>query len=379
MTKLQDWLRAQDLEQYAAVLAENDITFEILPDLTESDFEKLGLSIGHRRKLLKALALASLETAARESQTAGSPKATETREAERRQVTVLFSDLVGSTALANAIDAEDMNTLIRRYQDVCAGAIARFDGFLAKFMGDGVLAYFGYPQGQEDAAQRSVYAALAIIDGLTQMKGADGQALATRVGIATGTVVVGDIIGSGVAREHFIVGETPNLASRLQSLAEPNSIIVSESTHHLLGRQFDYQSLGEQTLKGFANPVRVWRVLREAAVASRFAASAARTGPFIGRIQEIGLLLDRWRLAREGEGQVIFLSGEPGMGKSRLVDALFERITEDPYYHLIFQCSPYHTNSALHPVISQCLPKPGLKMNRGRDITGPHCSKSIRV
>ncbi|MBA3727068.1 MAG: AAA family ATPase, partial [Armatimonadetes bacterium] len=228
-----------------------------------------------------------------------------------------------------------------------------FDGFLAKFMGDGVLAYFGYPQGQEDAAQRSVYAALAIIDGLTQLKGPDGQALATRVGIATGTVVVGDIIGSGVAREHSIVGETPNLASRLQSLAEPNSIIVSESTHHLLGRQFDYQSLGEQTLKGFANPVRVWRVLREAAVASRFAASAARTGPFIGRVQEIGLLLDRWRLARDGEGQVIFLSGEPGMGKSRLVDALFERIAEDPYYHLIFQCSPYHTNSALHPVIGQ--------------------------
>jgi tetratricopeptide (TPR) repeat protein len=174
------------------------------------------------------------------------------------------------------------------------------------------------------------------------------------VGIATGIVVIGDIIGSGSAREHSIVGETPNLAARLQALAEPNSIIISQSTHHLLGRQFDYQSLGEQTLKGFANPVQVWRVLREAAVASRFAAGhAARAGPFIGRVQEMALLLDRWQLAKECEGQAVFLSGEPGMGKSRIVDVVRERIADDPYYHLICQCSPYHTNSALHPVIGQ--------------------------
>jgi class 3 adenylate cyclase/tetratricopeptide (TPR) repeat protein len=312
--------------------------------------EKLGLSLGHRRKLLRALA--ALQPAP--TQPEASPTTPETQEAERRQVTVLFSDLVGSTALANALDPEEMSALIRRYQDACAGAIARFDGFIAKFMGDGVLAYFGYPQAQEDAAERSVYAALAIIDNLMQLKGPDGRALETRIGIATGIVVIGDIIGSGVAREHSIVGETPNLAARLQTLAEPNSVVVSESTHHLLGRQFDYQSLGERTLKGFTNPVPVWRVLREAAVASRFAAGhAARTGPFIGRIQEMGLLLDRWRLAKEGEGQVIFLSGEPGMGKSRIVDALFERIVDDSYYHLIFQCSPYHTNSALHPIIRQ--------------------------
>src|SRR5207248_1012866 len=243
---------------------------------------------------------------------------------------------------------------IRRYQDACAGAIARFDGFIAKFLGDGVLAYFGYPQAQEDAAERSVYAALAIIDNLMQLRGPDGRALETRIGIATGIVVIGDIIGSGVAREHSIVGETPNLAARLQTLAEPNSILVSQSTHHLLGRQFDYQSLGERSLKGFANPVQVWRVLHEAAVASRFAAGhAARTTPFIGRVQEIGLLLDRWQLAKGGEGQVIFLSGEPGMGKSRIVDALCERIVDDPYYYVICQCSLYHTNSALHPVIRQ--------------------------
>ncbi len=354
MTELKGWLKELGLEQYAGILANNDIDFDILSDLTESDLEKLGFSLGHRRKLLKALA-ASQPTAG-QTQTANlaEPPPPETKEAERRQVTVLFSDLVGSTALANTIDPEEMSALIKRYQDAGAGAIARFDGFIAKFMGDGVLAYFGYPQAQEDAAERSVYAGLAIIDSLAQLKGPDGQALATRIGIATGIVVIGDIIGKGVAREHSIVGETPNLAARLQSVAEPNSIVVSQSTHHLLGRQFDYQNLGEQALKGFAHPVQVWRVLREAAVASRFAAGRpARACSLIGRVQEIGLLLDRWQLARQGEGQVIFLSGEPGMGKSRILDALCERIGDEPYYHLICQCSPYHTNSALHPVIRQ--------------------------
>jgi class 3 adenylate cyclase len=271
MTKLQELLKELGLEQYAAVLAENDIEFDILSDLSESDLEKLGLSLGHRRKLLKALA--ALKPAP--SQPEASPTTSEAKEAERRQVTVLFSDLVGSTALANAIDPEEMSVLIRRYQDACAGAIARFDGFIAKFMGDGVLAYFGYPQAQEDAAERSVYAALALVDSVSHLKRPDGNPLETRVGIATGIVVIGDIIGSGAAREHSIAGETPNLAARLQTLAEPNSILISPSTRHLLGRQFDYQRLGEHSLKGFANPVQVWRVLREAAVASRFAAGHA--------------------------------------------------------------------------------------------------------
>src|SRR5438477_2918262 len=271
MTKLQELLTELGLQQYAGVLADNDIDFDILSDLAESDLEKLGLSLGHRRKLLKALtALQPVPT-----QPEASPSTPETQEAERRQVTVLFSDLVGSTALANTVDPEELSAIIRRYQDACAGAIARFDGFIAKFMGDGVLAYFGYPQAQEEAAERSVYAALAIIDNLKQLKGPNGQALESRVGIATGIVVVGDIIGRGVAREHSIVGETPNLAARLQAVVEPNSVLVSQSTYHLLGRQFDYESLGEKSLKGFAKPVKVWRVLREAVVASRFAAGRA--------------------------------------------------------------------------------------------------------
>ena len=356
MTKLEAWLKEQGLEQYAGVFEDNGIDFDILPDLSESDFEKLGLLLGHRRKLLKALAALPHASGAPEtaSLSEAPPPPKETQEAERRQVTVFFSDLVGSTALANTLDPEDMSALIQRYQEVCAGAIARFDGFIAKFLGDGVLAYFGYPQAQEDAAARAVYAGLAIIEGLGALHAPGGQAMKTRIGIATGLVVIGDIIGSGASREHSIVGETPNLAARLQSVAEPNSIVVSQSTHRLLGRQFNYQSLGEKTIKGFANPIPVWRVLGEAAVASRFADErTARAGPFIGRVQEMGLLLDRWQLAKECEGQVVFLSGEPGMGKSRIVDALFERIRGQPYYHLIFQCSPYYTNSALHPIIRQ--------------------------
>ena len=247
-----------------------------------------------------------------------------------------------------------MSRLIKRYQDACAGAVARFDGYIAKFMGDGVLAYFGYPQAHEDAAERSVRAALAIIDTVRQIERPDGVALQTRVGIATGLVVVGDIIGTGAAREESIVGETPNLAARLQTLAEPNTVLISEATCRLLGRSFDYQNLGEHELKGFAKPIPVWRVLREAPAASRFAAArGAGLSPFVGRTQEMGLLLDRWRLAQQGEGQAIVLTAESGMGKSRLVEALFERIGVEPHRRVVLQCSPYHSNTAFYPAIRQ--------------------------
>ena len=235
MPDLRNWLNACGLEPLAGVLAANDVDLDILPDLTEQDLEKLGISLGHRRKLLRAVAtlretpagaaVAADAAPPRESAVpAGAP------EAQRRQVTVLFSDLVGSTALATALDPEDMSGLIRRYQDACAGAVARFDGYIAKFMGDGVLAYFGYPQAREDAAERSVRAALAIVEAVRQIKRPDGVPLETRVGIATGLVVVGDIVGTGAAREEAIVGETPNLAARLQTLAEPNTVLVSEAT-----------------------------------------------------------------------------------------------------------------------------------------------------
>ena len=356
MADLRDWLSGLGLEPLAGVLADNDIDFDILPDLTEADFEKLGISLGHRRKLMKAIAglQASPGKAAAAADRAPSSVVDSPSEAQRRQVTVLFSDFVGSTALANAIDPEDMSRLIGRYQDACAGAIVRFDGYIAKFLGDGVLAYFGYPQAHEDAAERSVRAALAMIDAVRHIERPDGLPLETRVGIATGLVVVGDIIGTGAAREQSIVGETPNLAARLQALAEPNTVLVSQSTYRLLGRSFDYDSRGDHALKGFDKPVPVWRVLREAVVASRFAAArTASLGAFVGRAQEMGLMLDRWHLAQHGEGQAILLAGEAGMGKSRLVEALFERIGKEPHRRVVAQSSPYHSNTAFYPVMRQ--------------------------
>ena len=273
-------------------------------------------------------------------------------EAERRQVTVLFCDLVGSTALSGAIDPEPLGTLIRRYQDAAAGAIGRFGGFVAKFMGDGVLAYFGFPRAFEDAAERAVRAANGILAEVGGIAGPDGTRLQARIGIATGLVVVGEIVGTGSAQERTIVGETPNLAARLQSLAAPDTILISEATQHLLGGMFNLEPIGEHELKGFARPVPVWRARGEVSVESRFA--AIRTGgnlPFIGRAHEMGLLLDRWRLARQGEGQIVTVIGEAGIGKSRSIGALEEALIAEPHARIHLQCSPYHSDSALYPVI----------------------------
>ena len=354
MTDLEQWLTAHGLAQYAKPFADNDVDFEVLGDLTEEDFEKLGVSLGHRRKLRRALEMRRGETSPQP--TGGvrqlSPVSAAPPDPERRQITVLFCDLVGSTELAHALDPEDASALIRRYQAACADAVTRFDGYVAKFMGDGLLAYFGYPQANEDAAEQAVRSALAIIAAVGEFKHPDGRPFAVRIGIATGTVVIGDMVGEGSARERSIAGDTPNLAARLQAMAASNEILIGSRTHQLLGTRFEYEGLGQRALKGFAAPVSVWRVLREAVAETRFAATrAAGRAAFVGRGEESALLLDRWRRATQGHGQALLISGEAGMGKSRLADVLAEGLGEEAHYHVTLQCSPYHTNSALYPVV----------------------------
>ena len=272
--------------------------------------------------------------------------------AERRQVTVMFSDLVGSTALSARMDPEDLREVISAYQKCVAETVQRFGGFVAKYMGDGVLVYFGYPQAHEDDAERAVRAGLELVAAVSGLK--THAPLQTRVGIATGLVVVGDLIGSGASQEQAIVGETPNLAARLQGIAEPNSVVIAESTRKLVGNLFELEDLGAKDLKGIAGPVRAWAALRPASVESRFEAlHASGLTELVGREEELELLLRRWSKAKTGEGQVVLLSGEPGIGKSRLTAALLERLAAEPHTRLRYFCSPQHTDSALYPIISQ--------------------------
>ena len=339
------WLRGLGLEQYDEAFRAEAIDAEVLPELCEADLEKLGLPLGHRKRLLKAIA-ALREPAA--------PPPTAPSQAERRQLTVMFVDLVGSTALSARLDPEEMRELLRGYQGAVAAEIERAGGRIAKFLGDGVLCYFGFPRAGEDDAERAVRAGLAAVAATAALRAAGGEALSARVGIATGVVVVGELIGEGAAREEAVVGETPNLAARLQALAEPGTVVIAERTRQLVGGLFDLEDLGCQALKGFAEPVRAWRVGGIGHAEGRFEAlRGAALTPLVGREQELALLLDRWARARDGEGQVVLLSGEPGIGKSRLVRALRERLADEPHTPLSYQCSPHHTGSALWPVAEQ--------------------------
>ena len=267
-------------------------------------------------------------------------------------MTVMFSDLVGSTALSARMDPEDLREVISAYQKCVAETVQRFGGFVAKYMGDGVLIYFGYPQAHEDDAERAVRAGLELVAAVSALK--THAPLQTRVGIATGLVVVGDLIGSGASQEQAIVGETPNLAARLQGVAEPNTVVIAESTRKLVGNLFELEDLGAQDLKGIAGPVRAWAALRPASVEGRFEAMhASGLTELVGREEELDLLLRRWSKAKSGEGQVVLLSGEPGIGKSRLTAALLERLATEPHTRLRYFCSPQHTDSALYPIIGQ--------------------------
>ena len=351
------WLRSLGLGKYEALFRENDIDDTVVLTLTAEDLKELGVtSFGHRRKLLDAVAALGSDagTKAADEPRSGTsaPGAFAEDRAERRQVTVMFSDLVGSTAMSARMDAEDLREIISAYQECVTETVQRFGGFVAKYMGDGVLVYFGYPQAHEDDAERAVRAGLELVAAVGRLK--THAPLQTRVGIATGLVVVGDLVGSGASQEQAIVGETPNLAARLQGVAEPNSVVVAESTRKLVGNLFELEDLGAQDLKGMSGPLRAWAALRPASVESRFEAmhAGALTEP-VGREEELELLLRRWSKAKVGEGQVVLLSGEPGIGKSRLTAALLERLVAEPHTRLRYFCSPQHTDSALFPIISQ--------------------------
>jgi class 3 adenylate cyclase/predicted ATPase len=347
------WLRSLGLEQYEAAFRDNEIDATVLWSLTAEDLADLGVgTIGHRRKLLNAI---NALGAGDHSMVAQQPAAKNNplhEVGERRHVTVMFSDLVGSTALSARMDPEDLREIIAAYQTTVAKTVRRFGGFVAKYMGDGVLVYFGYPQAHEDDAERAVRAGLELIAAVAALKMHD--AMQTRVGIATGLVVVGDLLGSGQAQERAIVGETPNLAARLQAIAEPNMVVIDESTRKLIGRLFELQDLGAKDLKGFAGSVRTWAPLRASRVDSRFEAlRASGPGALVGREQEVELLMQRWSRAKAGEGQVVLLTGEAGIGKSRLTAALLERLAAEPYARLRYSCSPQHTDSALYPITRQ--------------------------
>ena len=350
MQPIAEWLAKIDLERYAAAFAENDIDVAVLPHLTDADLEKVGVSLGHRRKMLAAIAElgGAVPASPHPALTGRKPQDA----AERRQVTVMFSDLVGSTALSARMDPEDLREVISTYQKCVAEMVRRFGGFVAKYMGDGVLVYFGYPEAHEDDAESAVRAGLELIAAVAGLK--TRAPLQTRVGIATGLVVVGDLIGSGEAQERGIVGETPNLAARLQALAEPNTVVIAEATRKLLGNLFELEDLGAKDLKGIAGPVRAWVALRASSAEGRFEAlHASGLTALVGREEEIELLLRRWARAKSGEGQVVLLSGEAGIGKSRLTAALLERLAGEPHTRLRYFCSPQHTDSAFYPIIGQ--------------------------
>lgn len=350
MDELAHLLETLNLQQYRATFAENDVDLDALRLLSEADLKELGLSLGHRRKLLAAMAAVSDPDG---TNTIAVELAAENPQAERRQLTVMFCDLVGSTALAQALDPERMERLLRDYQDVCAGEIARYDGFVEHFMGDGVLAYFGYPRASEDAAERAVWAGLGVVSAVERLPSPLGTPLAVRIGIASGLVVTRGRVTRGGVNEHPVVGQTVNLAARLQACAKPASVVVAAGTHRLVEGLFEFEELGLHELKGLLLPEQVRRVASKRAAATRFEAThATGSATLVGRDQEVALLLDRWESAKAGDGQVVLLSGEAGIGKSRIGQALCEHIAADHYRTARYQCSPFYGNSVLQPAIA---------------------------
>lgn len=339
------WLEQIGLAKYSRAFADAEVDLSSAPVLTDADLRELGLPLGPRRKFLTAAA--SLP-----GQAASARRPAKRRDAERRLLSVLFCDLVDSTGLSRRLDPEDLHDVLRRYQDAAAGAVGEFGGHVAKFMGDGVLAYFGWPQAHEDQAEQAIRAGLRAVERVRSILLEDGVALRARVGIATGRVIVGDLVGEHESDHEAVVGETPNLAARLQEAALPGQVLIAPSTRRLIGSAFELSQMDGLALKGFPEPVTAWSVIGQSAAESRFEAAYGQAySRLVGRDREISHLLKLWERARQRQGQVVLLSGEAGIGKSRLTQAMREAVSTEPHYRLRFQCSPLHCNSAFHPII----------------------------
>jgi class 3 adenylate cyclase len=342
------WLAALGLEEYEETFRANAVDLEVLPELAEPDLEKLGVLLGHRKRMLRAIAALAAPAGPAEARFVLPSEG-----AQRRQLTVMFCDLVGSTPLSLRLDPEDLRDVVTAYHRRVAAIVESFDGFVARYMGDGVLVYFGYPRAHEDSPERALQAALAVADAVPRLDTA-GERLDVRIGIATGLVVVGDLVGIGAGGEHQVMGDTPNLAARLQALAAPNTTLIDVATRRLVGEMFECRALGAVEVRGFDQEVPLWEVVRPRASASRFdGLRAAATASLVGRDEEIDALTRLWQRAKAGEGRVVLISGEPGIGKSRMTAALAEKIADEPFSRLRFFCSPHHSDSTLYPFINQ--------------------------
>jgi class 3 adenylate cyclase/predicted ATPase len=357
--ELKRWLDQLGLSEYAEAFAKNHVNFELLTSLTADDLKDVGVaSVGHRRRLLNAITALSANKDTQDpvqylpdAQTVALQK---DRQAERRQLTVMFCDLVGSTALSQKLDPEELSEIIKTYQNTVADQVARYEGHVAKFMGDGVMALFGYPQAHEDDAERAILSALSVVDALSRLEPVGEEKLQVRIGISTGDVVVGDLVGEGAAQEEAVVGDTPNLAARLQDVALSGQVVIDPTTQRLTKRAFTLEKLGSRALKGFQSEIPIWCVSGERQSSKDLESSQSNSlSDFIGRQHELGLLIERWQTAQAGEGQVVLLSGEAGIGKSRLIRALSDAFEHEQLTRLTYQCSPYHTNSSLYPVLRQ--------------------------
>jgi class 3 adenylate cyclase/predicted ATPase/energy-coupling factor transporter ATP-binding protein EcfA2 len=355
MNDVRSWLTHLGLGQYAELFDQHAIGLDILRELTEPDLAGLGIPLGDRKRILKAMAHLPPESGEDDPGRNGAPNTRDpTPEPERRCLTVMFCDLVGSTALARRLDPEDLRSVIQAYQDCCAGVVARYDGFISRHIGDGILIYFGYPKAHEDDAERALNAALDLVQAIGHLTTRTGGTLEARIGVTTGLVIVGDMTGAGPMRELLAHGNPLNVASRLQNIALPNTIVVDQATHDMTAGLFTFEALGEHNLKGIVEPVQAWSVCGKTQLPSRFTrARGTRIVPFVNRSHELEALSVAWAAARSGKGQLVLLTGEPGIGKSRLVQVFEGRLTSQPHTYRFVQSSPYHQSTALYPFVEQ--------------------------